>query len=103
MGTDGTKSGDVALKREVGMSSAVMIIVGAIIGSGIYVSPKGILVHAETGGYAMIFWVLSGLVATMGALCYAEMGTLIPKSGGEYPIIYDGYGSVPGFIFAWIL
>jgi len=51
----------------------------------------------------MIMWVLSGVVATLGALCYAEMGTLIPKSGGEYPIIYDGYGQIPGFLFAWIL
>ena len=62
---------------------------------------SGILTHAETGGYAMIMWVLSGIVAGMGALCYAEVGTLIPKSGGEYPIIYDAYGGIPGFIFAW--
>jgi L-type amino acid transporter 9 len=59
------------------------------------------LEHAETGGYAMVLWVLSGMVATMGALCYAEVGILVPKSGGEYPIIYDAYGGIPGFLFAW--
>ena len=50
----------------------------------------------------MIMWVLAGLVAMMGALCYAEVGLLIPKSGGEYPVLYESYGTIPGFIFAWV-
>ena len=50
----------------------------------------------------MIMWIMAGLVATFGALCYAEVGLLIPKSGGEYPIIYDSYGDIPGFLFAWV-
>jgi len=51
----------------------------------------------------MIIWAGAGLIATIGALCYAEVGTLIPKSGGEYPILREGYkgGNVLSFIFAW--
>ena len=57
--------------------------------------------NAETPGFSMILWVLGGVVAGCGALCYAEVGLLIPKSGGEYPIVYDTYGHVPAFLFAW--
>ena len=57
--------------------------------------------NAETPGFSMILWVLGGAVAGCGALCYAEVGLLIPKSGGEYPIVYDTYGHVPAFLFAW--
>ena len=57
--------------------------------------------NAETPGFSMILWVLGGVVAGCGALCYAEVGLQIPKSGGEYPIVYDTYGHVPAFLFAW--
>ena len=52
---------------------------------------------------SLISWTLAGLVATFGALCYAEVGTLINKSGGEYPILKAGYkaGHLPAFMFAW--
>ncbi|CBY42079.1 unnamed protein product [Oikopleura dioica] len=94
-------SGKIQLQRHVDLTSAVMIIVGAIVGSGIYISPKGILEHAGTSGYALILWILSGLVASMGAFCYAEAGALIPKSGGEYPVILEAFGPICGFTFAW--
>ena len=86
----------------MGPMAAVMVIVGAIIGSGIYISPTGIVENTETPGLSMILWLVAGVVAAMGALCYAEVGLLIPKSGGEYPIIKDSYGDYCGFIFAWV-
>ena len=92
----------VRMGRTVGPMGATMIIVGAIIGSGIYISPTGIVENTETPGLSMVLWLVAGLVAAMGALCYAEVGLLIPKSGGEYPIIYDSYGHICGFIFAWV-
>ena len=92
----------VRMERTVGPMAAVMVIVGAIIGSGIYISPTGIVENTETPGLSMILWLVAGVVAAMGALCYAEVGLLIPKSGGEYPIIKDSYGDYCGFIFAWV-
>ena len=93
----------VELKREIDLIGAILVIVGSQIGSGIFVSPKGVLENAQSVGFSMIIWAAAGLIATIGALCYAEVGTLIPKSGGEYPYLREGYkgGNALSFIFAW--
>ncbi|XP_071900060.1 asc-type amino acid transporter 1 isoform X2 [Anas platyrhynchos] len=91
----------VALQKEIGLGSACAIIIGNIIGSGIFISPKGVLEHTGSVGLALIIWVLGGGVAALGSLCYAELGVTIPKSGGDYSYVTEIFGGLAGFLLLW--
>nr|XP_042905876.1 b(0,+)-type amino acid transporter 1 [Parasteatoda tepidariorum] len=99
---------EVRLKREVGLLSAVFLIVGTMIGSGIFISPKGVLVRSGSVGASLIVWAGCGLISLFGALCYAELGTSIPVSGAEYSYFLHVYGKkgrfgpVPAFLYMWM-
>ncbi|XP_064909973.1 solute carrier family 7 member 13 isoform X2 [Columba livia] len=90
------------LKRSIGYFDGVSFIIGTIVGAGIFVSPTGVLKHSLLNvGVALMIWIASGLVSLMGSLCYAELGTALPFSGGEYNHIKRGLGSLPAFMFIW--
>ncbi|XP_062066125.1 b(0,+)-type amino acid transporter 1-like [Lepus europaeus] len=93
----------LAMKREIGLWSAVSLIVGCMIGSGIFMSPQGVLVHMGSPGASLVVWAACGLLAMLGALCYAELGALIPESGGEYVYILRTFGSLPAFLAVYTL
>ncbi|KAJ1149448.1 hypothetical protein NDU88_002258 [Pleurodeles waltl] len=89
------------LKREVGLVSAVSLIAGTMIGSGIFMSPEWVLRHMGSPGASLLIWAACGLLAMLGALSYAELGTVIQESGGEYIYILRNFGSLPAFLFAY--
>lgn len=96
------EGGGVALKKEIGLLSACGIIVGNIIGSGIFVAPRGVLAHSGAVGPSLLIWALSGAVTALGALCYAELGVALPRPGGDYAYVGHAFGGLAAFLRLWI-
>lgn len=92
----------VRLKKQINLFQAVCIIVGIIIGSGIFVSPVGILLNVKSVGMSIVMWAVCGVFSALCALCFAELGACIPESGGEYIYIKRAFGDFPGFLAMWI-
>ncbi|KAL9884087.1 b(0,+)-type amino acid transporter 1 isoform X1 [Glossina fuscipes] len=92
----------IHLQRRVGLFSGVALIVGTMIGSGIFVSPSGLLVRTGSVGVSFIIWLACGLLSLLGALAYAELGTMNTSSGAEWAYFMDAFGPAPAFLFSWV-
>jgi basic amino acid/polyamine antiporter, APA family len=89
-----------APRRELGLFDSVCIIVGIVIGAGIYKAP--LVAGNVSGDWSLILvWVLGGVLALAGSLCYAELATAYPKEGGDYVFLNEAFGRRWGFLFAW--
>lgn len=89
------------LPRSLGLYSAVAVLVGSTIGSGIFRVPATVAHDVGTLGAIMLIWVLGAVVALFGALTLAELAALFPRSGGIYVFIREAYGPMPAFLFGW--
>ncbi|XP_071524051.1 Y+L amino acid transporter 2-like [Panulirus ornatus] len=92
----------VCLKKELGLFEGITMIVGTVIGSGIFVSPKGVIEYSGSVGMSLIVWAACGMMSTVGALCFAELGTMIPESGGMFSYLMEAFGPVTAFLYMWL-
>ncbi len=89
------------LSRDLGVSHASAIVVGTIIGSGIFLVPAEMMQAVGSARLVYLAWVVGGALSFFGALTYAELGAMKPQAGGEYVYVRDGYGPLAGFLYAW--
>jgi basic amino acid/polyamine antiporter, APA family len=93
----------VTYARRVGLFSGVMMVIGGIIGSGIFRNPQIVAQRVHTPGLTLGVWVLGGCVALIGAFVYGELGARFPKAGGQYVYLRDAFGPLTAFLYAWAL
>ncbi|ESN99647.1 hypothetical protein HELRODRAFT_176818 [Helobdella robusta] len=91
--------GKIKLKRQLGTAYAVAILVGLVVGSGVYITPQGVLKQAGSPGLSLIIWVVGGIFSLIGALVYAEIGIKFPVSGEKYIYLTEMYGPYLGFLY----
>ena len=89
------------LSRDLGVSHAGAIVVGTIIGSGIFLVPAEMMQAVGSAKLVYLAWLVGGLLSFFGALTYAELGAMKPQAGGEYVYVRDAYGPLAGFLYAW--
>jgi basic amino acid/polyamine antiporter, APA family len=98
-----TAPAPVTYARRLGLFSGVMMVIGGIIGAGIFRSPQIVAQRVVTPELTLGVWVLGGLIALAGAFVYAELGGRFPKAGGQYVYLRDALGPLPAFLYAWAL
>ena len=89
------------LARDLGVSHASAVVVGTIIGSGIFLVPAEMMQAVGSAKLVYLAWLVGGLLSFFGALTYAELGAMKPQAGGEYVYVRDAYGPLGGFLYAW--
>lgn len=89
--------------RELSLLDATMLVVGSMIGSGIFIVSSDIARQMNSPGWLLLVWVASGVMTLLGALAYGELAAAMPKAGGQYVFLREGLGPLPGFLYGWTL
>src|SRR5579871_2075156 len=89
------------LPRVLGVSHATAIVVGTIIGSGIFLVPQEMMRAVGSAQMVYLAWIVGGILTLFGALTYAELGAMMPQAGGEYAFLRNAYGNLPAFLYMW--
>lgn len=90
-----------SLRRELGVFDATMVVVGGIIGAGIFINPAIVAARLPSGALVIAAWVFGGAIALAGAFIFAELAAALPQAGGEYAYLRDAYHPLVGFLFGW--
>ena len=89
------------LARRLGLTSAIMVVIGSVVGSGIFLTPQSIAATVQVPGVMIFVWILTGLLTLAGALTNAEIASEIPEAGGQYVFFRVLYGDLTAFLYGW--
>jgi amino acid transporter len=95
-------SSSTGLVRALGSWTAIAVVAGTVIGSGVFKKPQAVAESVPFSGVAALVWIVTGALALIGALAYAEVAVLYPRSGGNYVFLREGYGRLAGFLWGWV-
>lgn len=96
-----TQPSTPAFQQRLGLFDATMLVMGTMIGSGIFVTSQDIASDVGSAGWLMAIWVLSGVMTILGALSYSELAAMYPKAGGQYIFLKEAYSPMWGFLYGW--
>jgi APA family basic amino acid/polyamine antiporter len=94
---------DTEFTRGLGLYASTMVVVGSMIGSGIFVVPSEMSRQLGSAGWLLVAWALTGVLTVAGALAYGELAAMMPRAGGQYVYLREGYSPLPGFLYGWTL
>src|ERR1700733_1219135 len=98
-----TKIDAASLVRELGTIDAAMIVVGSMIGSGIFITSAESARYVGAPGWLLLAWGLAGVMTITGSLCAAEIAAMMPRAGGQYVFLREAYSPMWGFLFGWAM
>ncbi|HEX7957793.1 MAG TPA: amino acid permease, partial [Pyrinomonadaceae bacterium] len=90
------------MRRQLGLATAAAVVVGEVVGVGIFLTPAGMTKSAGSPLLVLVVWLLSGAMALSGALCYGELAARFPAAGGGYVYLREAYGPAPAFLYGWM-
>src|SRR5918996_4434149 len=91
------------LKRQIGLVTAAAVVVGEVVGVGIFLTPAAMAKSLGAPLLVLVVWLLSGLMALAGALCYGELAARFPAAGGGYVYLREAYGRPLAFLYGWMV
>ena len=96
-----TESNPQELKKELSLTDASMIVIGSMIGSGIFIVSADVTRNLGSPGYLLLTWIITGVITLISALSYGELAGMMPKAGGQYVYLREAYNPLVGFLFGW--
>ena len=102
-GTPTTKPEAREFKRGLGLLSSTMIVIGSMIGSGIFIVSADIARTVGSTGYLLLVWIIAGIITLVAALSYGELASMMPHAGGQYVYLREAYNPLIGFLYGWTL
>src|SRR3954469_9059687 len=90
-------------KRELGLLDGTMLVVGSMIGSGIFIVSADIARQVGSTGWLILIWLISGIITMIAAVSYGELSAMFPKAGGQYVYLKESYNKLIAFLYGWSL